>query len=98
MSGPSIAFGVPVGVAAEPVLHPACEIWLWGSQQNVNVIGHPAIGDDPPAASVNLGNQSFGESFVVLFVVKQFPTSIAAGDDMVGTRRARSNFTDTETT
>jgi len=49
----------------------------------VDVIGHPAIGNDLPAASVNRGNQFCGESLGVPFVVKQFPTSGTNRDDMV---------------
>jgi len=49
----------------------------------MNVIWHPAIGQDNPAAALDFFLQSLSESFVMSSVMEKSATSIAAGDDMV---------------
>ena len=70
MTRASIPFGVPVGIATEPMLHPASEIRLRCANQSVNVVWHSAVGDDLPTASVDLLSESLGEAIVVPFIME----------------------------
>ena len=83
MARPSVAFGVPIGVTAEPMLHTVGEIGLRCFYQSMNVIGHPAIADDLPPRSQHLNLQPFGESFVVALVMEKCPSTITTGDDVI---------------
>jgi len=83
MTGTLIAFGVPVGIAGEPVLHPLSQIGLGGLNQRMNMIGHPAVGEYDPATALYFLSQSVGEAFVVVFIVKKCSPAITAGDDVV---------------
>ena len=83
MTAAVVSFGIPVGVTREPVLHPTGEIWLRRSDEGVDMIGHPAIGDHLPPTSRHLLDQSLGEPLVVPLVVKQSASTIAPGDNMI---------------
>jgi len=83
MAGSTVAFGVPVGVTAEPVLHPAGKIGLRRLNQGVNVIGHSTKRDNAPATPINLVNQPIGKSSVVSFILEQPTPSVTTSDDMV---------------
>jgi hypothetical protein len=65
------------------MLHPSRQVRLGSLNKSVDMIGHPTIGQDDPAASLNLILKSLGESFVMSGVVKQRPSSITACDDVV---------------
>ena len=84
MAGTPIAFDGPVGVTAQPVLHPACKIGLRRPHQDVDVIGHPTKRDNAPTTPINLVHQPIGKSSVVSFILEQPTPSVAMGDDMVG--------------
>ena len=54
MSGSLVAFGVPIRVAGKPMLHPIGEIRLGRLDQRMDMIWHPAVGQDDPARSAEL--------------------------------------------
>ena len=78
-----IAFGVPIGIAAQPVLHPGAQIGLGGPEQEVDVVGHPAIGEDLPGGSPHLVGQSLREPIVMPFVMEHGFFSVPSGHDMI---------------
>ena len=51
MTGPSVSLGVPIRLAGQPMLHAACQIWLGSLDQGVDMVWHPAIGENNPPAS-----------------------------------------------
>ena len=77
------ALGIPIGIAGKPVLHPGSQVRLGGAKQRVDVIGHPAKGKDFPAAAGNLLLESAGEAFVVTLIVKQGPSPIPSGAELI---------------
>lgn len=79
----AIAFGIPVGVSTEPVLHAGRQIGLGSSQEKVDVIWHPAIGDHIPSRALHFVGQTVGESVIVAVVMKDCPATITARDDVV---------------
>ncbi len=83
MTGSPIAFGVPVRVSGEPVLHPPSQVRLGSLNQRVDMVGHPAIGEHDPATALDFLPKSVGKAFVVTIVVKQFSPAITASDDVV---------------
>jgi hypothetical protein len=70
MTGPSVSLGVPIRIAGQPMLHAACQIWLGGLDQGVDMVWHPAIGENNPPASQYFVLQPSREAFVVTGVVK----------------------------
>jgi hypothetical protein len=76
------------------VLHPSAQVRLRRFDQGVDVIGHPTVGNHDPSAAINFFGQTASETFIVPVVVKEFPASIAPGDDMIdGTRVLKSRQT-----
>ena len=65
------------------MLHAARQIRLGGLDQRVDMIRHPAIGQDNPTASLNFILEPFGEALVVSRVVEQLSTTVSAGDDVI---------------
>ena len=47
------------------------------------MVGHPAMGKHDPSAAINFFGQTASETFLVAVVVKDFPTSITPGDDVI---------------
>jgi len=78
-----ISFRVPIGVTREPVLHPASEVWLRSLDQRMDAIGHPAKGQDDPAAPLDFVLKSLGKPLVVPRVMKKFAATISTGDNVV---------------
>jgi hypothetical protein len=65
------------------VLHPSAQVRLKRFDQGVDVVGHPAIGNHDPSAALDFFGQTASATFKVAVVVKEFPASIAPGDDMI---------------
>jgi len=65
------------------VLHAAGKIRFGCLDQRMNVVWHPAIGQDNPAAALDLFSQTLGESLVVFKVMEQSAPSIPTSDDML---------------
>jgi hypothetical protein len=86
MSATPVSLGVPIGIARKPVLHASRQIWLGSLNQRVNVIWHPAKGENNPATALYLILQSLREALVVAGIVEQPASAIPARDDMsIGT-------------
>lgn len=60
-----MTFGIPVGVSTEPVLHAGCRVGLRSSQEEVDVIWHPAIGDHVPRGALHFVSQTVCEPSLV---------------------------------
>ena len=65
------------------MLHACGEIGLWGLNQGMDVIGHPAERQHNPAASLYFLLKPFGKSFVVRLVVKQLLSPVAPRNEVV---------------
>ena len=65
-----VAFGIPIGVTRQPMLHTTSEIGLGSLHQQVNVIGHPAIGKYFPAATSDLFLEPLGQPIVMSVIMK----------------------------
>lgn len=83
MTSSLIAFGVPIRVPGEPMLHPSSQVGLGSLNERMDMIGHPAIGEHDPATAIDFLPKSVGEAFVVTVVVKQFSPAITTSDDVV---------------
>ena len=81
--GAAITFGIPVGVSTEPVLHAGRQVGSGSSQEKVDVIWHPAIGDHVPRRALHFVGQTVCEPSIVTVVMKDCPATIAARDDVV---------------
>ena len=81
--GAPIAFGIPVGVSTEPVLHAGRQVGLGSSHEKVDVIWHPAIGDHVPRRSLHFVSQTLCDPSIVTVVMKDGPATITARDDVV---------------
>ncbi len=81
----SLAFplSLPVGVSTEPVLHAGRQVRLGSSQEKVDVIWHPAIGDLVPRGALHFVSQTVCEPSLVTVVMKDGPATITARDDVV---------------
>lgn len=79
----TVPLGAPIGIAGEPTLHAATEVRLGGRDQCMNVVGHPAIGDDAPTASIDLIDKPLRESIIMSLVVKQFSPSVTSGNNVI---------------
>ena len=78
-----MTFGIPVGVSTEPVLHAGRQVGLGSSQEKVDVIWHPAIGDHVPRRALHFVSQTLCDPSIVTVVMKDGPATITARDDVV---------------
>ncbi len=83
MSGPSIAFRIPVRLAREPMLHASGQIGFRGLDQRMDMIWHPTIGNNDPSATIDLVDQPLGEPLIVSIVVKESSPTVSTSDDVV---------------
>ena len=62
----------------EPVLHAGRQVGLGSSQEKVDVIWHPAIGDHVPRRALHFVSQTVCEPSIVTVVMKDGPATIMA--------------------
>ena len=65
------------------MLHPASQVGFARLDQGMDVIGHPAVGEDIPTAPGDLVLQSCGETFVGTGIVEQRSPSVTARNAVV---------------
>jgi len=81
MSSSAIAFGMPVCISGQPMLHAAGQIGLRCLDQRMNMIWHPAVGQHDPPASRDLVLQTLGKTLVMTLVIEQLSSTITVSDD-----------------
>ena len=83
VSGTLVAFGVPVGVAAQQILHALGQIGLRRAEEKVNMIGHPDEAEDVPSGPIDGFFQTIGHPLIVSIFVKQKLSPVTTSHDMV---------------
>lgn len=71
------------GVAAVQPLHPVAEVGIRRLDQQMDVVGHQAVGEQMPALALDDRDQEPRVQLVVLVVDKDATAIDAAGDDVI---------------
>ena len=87
MADAPISFRIPIGVAREPMLHASRQVGFRSLQQQMDVIGHPAIGKHFPSGPSDLFLQSTRQAIVVAIIMEERATSITPSDNVVDRAR-----------
>jgi len=87
MAHPLISFCIPVGLSREPMLHASRQVGFRCLQQQMDVIGHPAIGKHFSSGTSDFFLQSTRQSIVVVIIMKERAASLAPRDNVIDRSR-----------